>query len=142
MEQQQMTSNIELTIKEIFENFRKLYPGTKRGLDVEFSNFIKKYPKNYMNIVSQLETNLYRQLKEKENQKKSGTFVANWKNLRTYINQEAWTEEFTIQQNVTLYGNREIPTGQQSAGDKRASLNRMEDLARAILQSSDGGQVF
>jgi uncharacterized protein YdaU (DUF1376 family) len=30
-------------IKVQFENFRKLYPGTKRGLDIEFDNFRKKH---------------------------------------------------------------------------------------------------
>lgn len=139
-----MDSMTPQTIKEIFERFRKKYPGTKRGLDVEFSNFVKKYPKTYFNIVGHLELNLDRQIKEKEAQYKSGTFVANWKNLRTYINQEAWTEEFSVQQNITTHGNTKTPTGQhqQSASDKRASLDRMEDLARAILQSNDDSKRF
>ena len=140
MEQLQLMNN--MTVREIFDEFRKLYPGSKRGLDVELANFIKKYPKNYMNIVSQLLPNLKRQAKEKEAQRKAGTFVANWKNLQTYINQQAWTEEFAIQQNITSYGNTKISAGQQSASDKAASRERMAELARAILQNPNGGQNF
>jgi hypothetical protein len=124
------------TVKDIFDEFRKMYPGTKRGLDVEFSNFVKKYPKNYFNLVNQLMPNLLRQINEKKEQAKNNTFVANWKNLQTYINQQAWTEEFTVQYNNDLYANRKVSTGQQSASDKRAGIDRMEELARAILQNT------
>lgn len=124
------------TVKDIFDEFRRMYPGTKRGLDVEFSNFVKKYPKNYFNLVNQLMPNLLRQINEKKEQSKNNTFVANWKNLQTYINQQAWTEEFTVQYNNDLYANRKVSTGQQSASDKRAGIDRMEELARAILQNT------
>jgi hypothetical protein len=139
---EQLTLQTE-TVKDIFERFRKKYPGTKRGLDVEFANFTKKYPKAYFNIVTHLESSLDRQMMEKEAQRKTGQFVASWKNLRTYINQEAWTEEFTIQQNITTHGNTKTSGWQQqSSGDKRASLDRMEDLARAILQNTGDSQVI
>lgn len=114
-----------------------MYPGTKRGLDTEFSNFVKKYPRSYMNLVNDLMPNLLRQIEEKKAQYQAGDFVANWKNLRTYINQEAWTEEFTVQKNKQLYGTTTQQSAKQFAADKRASLDRMEDLANRILQGWD-----
>lgn len=132
-----------MTTEEIFEEFRKLYPGSKRGFDAEYSNFKKKYSKNFHILVLELKPNLIRQHQEKQQQAKAGDFVANWKNLQTYINQQAWTEEFTVQKlNLLNDGNTKISGGKQSSSDKAASRTNMVELARAILQNGNGGTQF
>jgi uncharacterized protein YdaU (DUF1376 family) len=60
-----------------FENFRKQYPGTKRGYTTEFENLKKKH-KDWKQIIP---------------------IVPEWKNLSTYINNRSWEEQITINKN-------------------------------------------
>lgn len=80
-------------LKAEFEDFRKRYPGTKRGLDTEFQNFRKKH-KDWATVIpllaGALEIYLQR-LKTNEWLKP--------KNLQTWINQRCWEESETPQNN-------------------------------------------
>tara|TARA_Y100000310_G_C20014261_1_gene504385 strand:+ start:51 stop:416 length:366 start_codon:yes stop_codon:yes gene_type:complete len=76
----------------IFDEARKLYPGTKRGLKVEWDSFRKKH-KNYRKIVPLLKPAIERQIAHKKKLKAAKRFVPEWKNFKTWINQSCWEEE-------------------------------------------------
>lgn len=78
--------------REIFNEFRKKYPGTKRGNDIEFANFIKKH-RDWREVLPLLETKLDYQISAKQVRKDRGLFVPEWKNLQTWINNRCWEEE-------------------------------------------------
>lgn len=77
--------------KTMFENFRKLYPGTKRGFDTEFENMQKKH-KDYKEVIPQLEEIIKNQINQREKKKGDSEFVPQWKNLVTWINNRSWEE--------------------------------------------------
>ncbi len=77
--------------KAIFDIFRKLYPGKKRGLDPEFENFKKKY-KNWRDILPLLKPAAENQIALRA-KIKDGEWQPSWKNLQTWINNQCWTEE-------------------------------------------------
>lgn len=84
--------------KEIFDEFRKKYPGTKRGNDIEFENFKKKH-KDWKDVLPLLLEKLNYQIKAREENRKLGGFVPEWKNLQTWINQRCWEEEISKHEN-------------------------------------------
>jgi len=77
---------------EDFEIFRKNYPGTKRGYEIEFENFKKKH-KDWKKIIPLLSDALDYQINCRIEKAKNGGFVPEWKNLSTWINQRCWEEE-------------------------------------------------
>jgi hypothetical protein len=77
--------------KEVFDSFRKQYPGTKRGLDVEFANFVKKH-RDWREVVELLEKRLNYQKEARQVRKENKLFVPEWKNLQTWINQRCWED--------------------------------------------------
>ena len=81
-------SNEEL----VFDRFRKAYRGTKRGLATEFTNFKKKH-KDWKQVLPNLLVMYERQCSLKDEARQRGCFVAQEKNLQTYINQRCWEEE-------------------------------------------------
>ena len=76
--------------KNSFDNFRKMYLGTKRGLDVEYTNFIKK---NKPEIIELLMPALLLEIQYRDALKLQNAFVPEWKNLSTWLNQKCWTQE-------------------------------------------------
>lgn len=82
----------EREYKKVFDIFRKQYPGTKRGLETEYSNFKKKH-KDYRACVSLLLPALRQLIGWRENKKASGQFVPEYANLSTWINQRRWEAE-------------------------------------------------
>lgn len=89
----------------VFDNFRKLYPGTKRGNQTEFENFKKKH-KDWNNVLPKLKDSLLIQISEREEKLKKKQFVPEWKNLQTWINQRCWEQETNqqqIQSKTSLY---------------------------------------
>lgn len=74
-----------------FDNFRKLYPGTKRGNETEFENFMKKH-KTWEFILPMLIPAIENQKKSRELKKMKKQFVPEWKNLQTWINNKCWEE--------------------------------------------------
>ena len=61
----------------IFDIARKLYPGTKRGLEVEYKNFTKKHPE-YLKILPLLEPAIRQQIEHREKCLSVGSFVRWW----------------------------------------------------------------
>lgn len=78
--------------KKVFDIFRKQYPGTKRGLETEYSNFKKKH-KDYRACVYLLLPALRKLMEWRETKKASGQFVPEYANLSTWINQRRWEAE-------------------------------------------------
>jgi len=76
---------------EIFRVFRKNYPSTKGGAEVEFTNFKKKHG-NWKEILPKLLPSLEYQIKQR-NKWPEDSHHRTWKNLRTWINQSCWDEE-------------------------------------------------
>lgn len=86
-------NNITNNHLSLFNEFRKNYPGTKKGSEVEFENGKKKH-KDWEQIVPLLQTALTYQIGVRAKLKSiPGKFVPEWKNLQTWINQRCWEEE-------------------------------------------------
>lgn len=104
--------NSEIKINEKFETIRKKYPGTKRGYEIEFENFIKKH-KNNTELLEIINQRIDEQIKQKNLKTAAGDFVPEWKNFKTYINNNGWEEdyplkekqEFKQQNNEFIYSN-------------------------------------
>ena len=105
-----------------FDEFRKAYPGVKRGLETELKT-LKKH-KDWKTIIPQLEQSLKSQHFAREENRKKGNFVPDWKHLQTYINQRSWEEEIIINQNTNNNGK----TGNNSRGGTGAGF----DLKKAF----------
>lgn len=87
------TSNDNL--KSQFEIFRMSYPGTKRGLDTEFNNLVKKH-EDWREVVPQLLDKLSYQIHARDQMVQKKGFVPQWKNLQTWINNRCWEDEILI----------------------------------------------
>lgn len=93
-----------------FEDFRKTYPGTKRGFKIEFENFKKKYPKTWRDIVPLLRPAIEREIKYHQQAAAAGQFVPSYKHLQTWINNAGWETEFpTIAAQQTIEPQKEAP---------------------------------
>lgn len=88
----------ESSEKEVFEEFRKIYKGTKRGLDTEFSNFIKKH-KDHKIVVLTLKESFLNQEEIRAVKKSKGEFIPEYANLQTWINQRRWETEDCLEFN-------------------------------------------
>ena len=75
--------------KEIFDIARKNYPGSKRGLEVEYNNFIKK-EKEWKKYIFEL-NNSIEKYKEYIKAKNMQNYI---KNFTTWINQADYTMEY------------------------------------------------
>ena len=90
---------------EVFDNFRKKYPGTKRGRDVEFNNFRKKH-KDWRAVLPILEKKLDEQILIRKTRKERNIFIEDWKHLQTWINQRFWEAELQKVDSVQITGNQ------------------------------------
>lgn len=72
--------------KEIFNIARKRFPGSKNGLDVEFTNFQKKH-KDWREVLPLLLPAIEQQIIWRKADERY------WKMFQTWINQRCWTEE-------------------------------------------------
>lgn len=77
-------------IAEKFEIFRKQYPGSKGGSEVELKNFLRKSKQEDIELLLPA---LEREKSHKQKLKESKLFCPEWKNLSTWINQKCWTQE-------------------------------------------------
>lgn len=75
----------------VFEEFRKAYPGKKRGHETEF-NVISKHS-DFKAVILKLPSILSAHIGWREKMQQSGQFVPNWANLQTWLNQRRWEEE-------------------------------------------------
>ena len=85
--------------KKKFDDFRKQYPGTKRGLQTEFDNFVKKH-NDWDKVVLTLGDVLEKINLSRQKKKERGEFVPEWKHLQTWINQRCWEEEAGEEKNI------------------------------------------
>jgi len=83
----------ESELKQEFNLFRLMYIGTKRGLDVEWSN-LKKKIKDYSKVVPHLRKVYAIELKYRELKKEEGSFVPEPASLSKYINQKYYTTDY------------------------------------------------
>lgn len=88
--------------EDIFEAFRKIYKGSKRGLKTELENFKKKH-KDWREVLPILKEAYEQQLAIKEEARNRGCFVPQEKNLSTYLNQRCWEEELNFENNERPY---------------------------------------
>jgi len=70
----------------IFDEARRIYQGTKRGLETEFGNFIQKH-KDWKKVLPLLKPAVEWQIMWR---KADGQW---WKNFKTWINNRCWEEE-------------------------------------------------
>ncbi|WP_455785310.1 Lin1244/Lin1753 domain-containing protein [Butyricimonas faecihominis] len=91
-----------VSLKDQFEIFRKRYPGTKRGLDTEFNEFVKKYNGHVTEIVPLLLPALENLMRWREQAAKRGEFVPSFANLKTWINQRRWETEYPVESLNTI----------------------------------------
>lgn len=77
-----------------FDIFRKAYPGIKRGLEVEYANFVKKYPKEAGEIVDRLLPALMREIGYHQDCKLTAKFCPEYQHLKTWINNRSWENVF------------------------------------------------
>ncbi len=75
-----------------FEEFRKAYPGRKRGHDTELAAFKRKY-KNWAEIVPLLMPALQRLIEYNKAASAAGQWTASFANLSTWLFQARWEEE-------------------------------------------------
>lgn len=90
------SSSSSTSIKEkdmlVFDEFRKLYPGKKRGLETEFTNFTKKH-KDWREVLPTLKGLLEKQIDLRKRNDITKTFNPHWKNLATWLNGRFWEED-------------------------------------------------
>lgn len=86
------TKTVSEKQKLIFDDFRHKYPGVKRGLDTELSNFMRH--KDWSEVVQELVPALDFQKARRAKISSRGGWVPQWKNLRTWINQRCWEETY------------------------------------------------
>jgi len=85
--------------KEIFEIFRNVYPGTKRGLETEFINFTKKH-KDWGVIINLLLPAIKKEIDCRKSYTDNSKFYPQQKNLQTWINQKSWEQELVFNEVV------------------------------------------
>ena len=74
-----------------FDEARKIYLGTKRGLQTEFNNFIKQ--KDWEEAISLLRPAIAKEINYKQELINQGKFCPDWKNFQTWINNRCWEQE-------------------------------------------------
>lgn len=110
-------------ISAAFDQFRIKYPGTKGGLETELDNFLKKYSDD---IIPLLLPALEREIKYHDDLHNAGQFEPSWKNLKTWINNKCWEQEFPKVDRENITTNKANPSEVDQAGTKEfdfASLN-------------------
>lgn len=73
---------------EAFDQFRKLFSGTKRGLATELACFQKH--KDWAEVLPCLSQRLQAEITDRENKRKRNLFTPPWPHLSTYLNQRRW----------------------------------------------------
>lgn len=102
--------------REAFEAFRKAYPGTRRGADVEWKAFCAKASPEDVPLLMPA---LMREMAHKEECARVGAFVPEWANLSTWINQRRWTQELSTPRAPQIR-----KTSEDLENDKKARMLR------------------
>lgn len=80
----------------IFDIFRKAYPGTKRGLEVEYDYFVECCGKTHKRRKLAWREELLKLLPALEAdiaERKTLKFLPPWKNLKTWLYNRCWTRD-------------------------------------------------
>ena len=93
--------------KDLFEQARKAYAGTKRGLDTELNEFRKKHD-DWREVLAFLLPAIKAQIKWRETAS-AGEFRPSWKHFKTWLSQRDW--ELETPGNVTIAGEPPKPAG-------------------------------
>jgi len=86
-------------IRAVFEEARKLYPGIKRGTQIEWDNFqkvCKKHKLKLTEIVTMLSPAIKKQQEHKRREMIKSGWSAAWKHFQTWINQMWWEAEMPV----------------------------------------------
>lgn len=86
--------------KDIFEEARKIYKGTKRGCNTEFEVFIKH--KDWQEVLPMLKAAIQREIQYIEGLKREGKFAPEYKHFKTWLNQRCWENEFLSTDNKVI----------------------------------------
>ena len=103
--------------KDIFDLARKFYPGTKRGLDTEFKNFIKH--SDWKICMPLLYPAIEKQKKFRNKLFSESKFIPEWKHFKTWINQRCWEDELNEINYQKVSNNRGIPMTQKEMIEKQ-----------------------
>lgn len=84
----------------VFDIFRKAYPGSKRGLRIEWEEFIYSCRKNskhsrvdYRDEIDKLLPALKAEIADKKSLRGCDKFCPPWKDLPTWLHQRCWTRD-------------------------------------------------
>jgi hypothetical protein len=119
-------------VKEMFDVARRKYPGSKKGLEREYTNFIKRSTKptpdgikfNPKEVVFLLLPAIDYQIRYRYWCKINNTWVAQWKNFQTWINKGCWEEEYPEFKDIKEVGLTEE--------EKAANKTMRESLKRSL----------
>lgn len=106
--------------EEIYDIFRKYYPGEKRGLDTEFSYFCKTHS-DWKEVLSLLLPAVKEEEFRRASIESASKFVPPWKHLKTWIYNRCW--EVTSGQTVT---EQETADREQQALEKKRAEMRAD----------------
>lgn len=97
--------------EQLFEDARKLYPGTKKGFKREYTNFILRSTKpvpnglkfNLEDILPILKQAIAYQIKYRDWCTRTNKWTPQWKNFQTWINNGCWEESYgDFDENVNI----------------------------------------
>ena len=88
--------------KQLFDEARRLFKGTKNGLEPEYKNFTKKH-KDFKSIIPLLKPAIENQIIWRNEDNKF------WKNFQTWINSSCWTEERANYERKAIYTDQQKP---------------------------------
>ena len=111
----------------MFDEFRRVYRGTKRGLRTEFDNFRKKH-KDWREVLEHILGDYMHQIQILDANREAGAFVPHPKNLQTYINQRCWEDE------ITLLTDQTPNDYARQSFDREAARQRSQIAARAATR--------
>ena len=121
--------------REAFEAFRKAYPGTRRGADVEWKAFCAKASPEDVPLLMPA---LMREMAHKEECARVGAFVPEWANLSTWINQRRWTQELS-----TPRAPQVRKTSEDLENDRKAKMVQiLKDREAGIPTGDDYDQML
>jgi hypothetical protein len=89
--QQNGEKETDKSVRDKFDFFRKQYPGTKNGLEIELSDFLKC---NKPEAVDLLLPALEKEIQYRKRLTEIKQFNPQWKHLCTWINKKCWEQDF------------------------------------------------
>lgn len=124
-----MDMSDEKSLMEEFDRFRKIYLGTKRGLETEYKNMKKKH-KDYATVIPTLYDSYTLFSIRRSAMKQRGDWLPMLPNLQTFINQRRWEELESISEyqtnNEKKYNESEMGVGVYLLNGKKYYGNGIE----------------